>query len=146
MKLIISFLLLFFVFSQCNSYQCGYYSCLPGHTCTNTDGIFKCVYNRDELIISQVVTNSWSDPTNGPSVQIKVNIINHTHRTINNIIIASDVKLNNGQIWGATLNGFLIQLPEYVSIAPGKNHSIGYIQNGVSPAHLWVQNVNYNPV
>ncbi|KAN0006878.1 hypothetical protein ACTFIU_005071 [Dictyostelium citrinum] len=134
------------VVSQCSSYRCGYYSCLPGHTCTNIDGQFKCQYNKDELIISQVVTNSWSDPTNGPSVQVKVDVNNYTHRTIKNIIIASDVKLNNGQIWGAKLNGFLIDFPDYVSIAPGKNHTFGYINYGVSAAHLWVQHVNYNNV
>ncbi|KAM9962968.1 hypothetical protein ACTFIW_006189 [Dictyostelium discoideum] len=142
MKYLITVLLLLFVVSLCSSYQCGYYSCTPGHTCTNSDGEFKCVYNKDELIISQLVTNSWYDPTNGVSVQVLANVINHTHRTIKNIIIASDVKLNNHQIWGAEINGFLIDFPDYVSIAPGKNHTFGYISYGASAAHLWVQRVN----
>ncbi|KAK5582998.1 hypothetical protein RB653_004588 [Dictyostelium firmibasis] len=143
MKIFIAIIFILLSISICSSYQCGYYSCLPGHTCTNSDGEFKCVYNKDELIISQIITNSWADPINGPNVQVMVNVINHTHRTIKDIIIATDVKLNNGQIWGAQLNGFLINFPDYVSIAPGKNHTFGYINRGVSAAHLWVQKVNH---
>ncbi|KAK5579459.1 hypothetical protein RB653_009142 [Dictyostelium firmibasis] len=122
-------------------YQCGRYACLPGHSCICDNGIFRCVYVCEELTITQTITDRWVDGAEGPSVKVSVNVLNHTYRTVKDILIATDANLNAGQIWGAHLNGFLLDFPDYVSIAPGMNHTWGYINKGNNAAHLWVQKV-----
>ncbi|KAM9952867.1 hypothetical protein ACTFIR_007923 [Dictyostelium discoideum] len=142
MKYLIAILLALLAVSVTSAnFQCGKYDCLPGHSCICDNGIFKCVYVCEELTIVQTVTESWVDGANGPSVKVDVEVINHTHRTIKDIVIATDAKLNAGQIWGAQLNDFYINMASYVSIAPGKSYHFGYINKGDHAAHLWVQNI-----
>ncbi|EAL68372.1 hypothetical protein DDB_G0278399 [Dictyostelium discoideum AX4] len=146
MKFIITillFALLTISFSSASedSFQCGRYACLPGHSCICDNGVYRCVYVCEEVTIVQTITDSWVDSEKKPSVKVNVDVINHTHRTIKDIVIATDAHLNSGQIWGAHLNGFLLDFPDYVSIAPGQIHSFGYINRGTSAAHLWVQHV-----
>ncbi|KAK5582997.1 hypothetical protein RB653_004587 [Dictyostelium firmibasis] len=142
MKYLIAILLALLTISVTSAhYQCGKYDCLPGHSCVCDNGVFRCVYVCEELTIIQTVTERWVDGAEGPSVKVNVEVLNHTHRTIKDIIIATDAKLNAGQIWGAQLNGFLLNMASYVSIAPGQTYSFGYINKGNHTAHLWVQNI-----
>ncbi|EAL68384.1 hypothetical protein DDB_G0278423 [Dictyostelium discoideum AX4] len=142
MKYLIAILLALLAISVTSAhYQCGRYACLPGHTCICDNGVFKCVYVCDELIITQTVTESWVDGADGPSVKVEVEAYNHTPHTIKDIVIATDAKLNAGQIWGAQLNGFFLNMASYVSIAPGQTHKFGYINKGDHAARLWVQNI-----
>ncbi|KAK5581575.1 hypothetical protein RB653_001612 [Dictyostelium firmibasis] len=142
MKYLIAILLALLAVSVTSAhYQCGKYACLPGHSCICDNGVFKCVYVCEELTIIQTVTERWVDGVEGPSVKVNVEVLNHTHRTIKDIVIATDAKLNAGQIWGAQLNGFLLNMASYVSIAPGKTYNFGYINKGDHVAHLWVQNI-----
>ncbi|KAM9989281.1 hypothetical protein ACTFIY_005326 [Dictyostelium cf. discoideum] len=128
MKYLIAILLALLAVSVTSAhYQCGRYACLPGHTCICDNGIFKCVYVCEELIITQTITERWVDGTDGPSVKVEVEAYNHTPHTIKDIVIATDAKLNAGQIWGAQLNG--------------QTHKFGYINKGDHAAHLWVQNI-----
>ncbi|KAN0006877.1 hypothetical protein ACTFIU_005070 [Dictyostelium citrinum] len=142
MKFLIAILLALLAVSVSSAhFQCGRYACLPGHTCICDNGVFKCVYVCEELIITQTVTERWVDGANGPSVKVEVEAYNHTPHTIKDIVIATDAQLNAGQIWGAQLNGFLLNMASYVSIAPGQSHHFGYINKGDHAAHLWVQNI-----
>ncbi|KAN0044962.1 hypothetical protein ACTA71_006489 [Dictyostelium dimigraforme] len=142
MKYLIAILLALLAVSVTSaSYQCGRYACLPGHSCICDNGVFKCVYVCEELTIIQTVTEHWVDGAEGPSVKVDVEVINHTTRTIKDIIIATDAKLNAGQIWGASLNGFLINMADYFTVAPSQNFHFGYINKGNFAAHLWVQSI-----
>ncbi|EGC28898.1 hypothetical protein DICPUDRAFT_59128 [Dictyostelium purpureum] len=146
MKYLVLFLFALLAVANVSAYQCGRYQCAPGHSCICDAGVFRCVYRCEELTIIQTVTNHWVDGEQHPSVQVSVEIINHTSRTVKDIIIATDVSLNSNQMWGVEkcelIEGLtLIDLPSYVEIAPGKSHTFGYIAKGNTSAHLWPQRV-----
>ncbi|KAN0028740.1 hypothetical protein ACTFIV_010593 [Dictyostelium citrinum] len=124
------------------NYQCGRYQCAPGYSCVCDAGVYKCVYHCNELTIVQTIVNSWAD-NNGsePKVQVSVDIINKSNRTVKDVIIATDADLAFNQIWGVNKNGFLLDLPNYATIAPGAKYTFGYINNGKTAAHLYVANV-----
>ncbi|KAN0055143.1 hypothetical protein ACTA71_008236 [Dictyostelium dimigraforme] len=125
------------------NYQCGKYQCAPGYSCVCDGGVYRCVYHCSELTIVQTIVNSWAD-NNGtePKVQVSVDIINNTHRTVKDVIIATDTSLLAfNQIWGVNKNGYLLDLPSYATIAAGAKYNFGYICQGKSALHLYVGNV-----
>ncbi|EGC32011.1 hypothetical protein DICPUDRAFT_12263, partial [Dictyostelium purpureum] len=133
--------------TSANANVCGRYACAPGHSCICDKGVFRCVYQCNELQIVQTVVNRWTDGSEGPSVQVQVQIINHSGVSIKDLVIASAVKLNANQIWGVDKctfsNGITIMdLPNYQNgIANGSSYSFGYIAKGDHAANLYVQKV-----
>ncbi|EGC33446.1 hypothetical protein DICPUDRAFT_36696 [Dictyostelium purpureum] len=145
--LAILLLALLAISSASANYQCGRFACLPGHSCICDKGIFRCVYECNDLQIVQTVVNRWTDGAEGPSVQVQVQIINHSGVSIKDLVMASAVKLNANQIWGVDKctfdNGITIMdLPNYQNgIANGSSYSFGYVAKGDKAAHLYVQKV-----